>query len=102
MIKSGDVLAAAALVIGLIAIVHWRRHGRSLVECLGLRWDRRAAADLAVGVAIGAGVMVGIFGCELWAGGIVRRAGAAIGLPAWQTLLLMFIRAPEEELLNRS
>jgi len=103
MIKSGDVVAGAALVIGLIAIVHWRRQGRPLVECLGLHWDRRAAADLAIGLAIGACVMFGIFGCELWTGGIVRDAQATpFGVPAWQTLLLMFIRAPEEEILNRS
>lgn len=103
MIKSGDVVAAAALVIGLIAIFHWRRQGRSIVESLGLRWNRRSGADLMVGFAIGALVMLGIFGSELWTGGVQRGASTtAFGMPSWPTLLLLFVRAPEEEILNRS
>jgi membrane protease YdiL (CAAX protease family) len=103
MILTGIVVAAAAIVLGLLAITHWRRQRRSVVECLGLHWDRRSAADLLVGFTIAALVMTGIFACELWSGSISRGAvTAAPGMPSWQAALLMMFTAPEEELVNRS
>ena len=103
MILTGIVVAAAAVGFGWLAIRHWRSQGRSIIDSLGLRWDRRSTADLLVGFAIAALVMVGIFACEIWSGGILRGAMTAVnGMPSWKATLLMMFTAPEEEIVNRS
>jgi membrane protease YdiL (CAAX protease family) len=103
MILTGIVVAAAAVGFGWLAIRHWRSQGYSIIDCLGLRWDRRSSADLLVGFTIAALVMLGIFACEIWSGGITRAATSAVtGMPSWQATLLMMVTAPEEEIVNRS
>jgi hypothetical protein len=60
MVLTGLVIVAAAIFFGRLAIQHWRGQRRSIVECLGLQWDRRSATDLLVGFAITTLVMVAI------------------------------------------
>lgn len=105
MMLIGIAVAAAAIFFGWRAITHWRSQQRSIVECLGLRWDHRSAIDLSVGFTIAALVMLGIFACEFWSGGISLSRDAvteASGLSSWQAALLMMFTAPEEEIVNRS
>jgi Type II CAAX prenyl endopeptidase Rce1-like len=105
MILTGLVILAAAIFFGRLAIQHWRDQRRSLIECLGLRWDQRSATDLLVGLAITALVMLAIFACEMAGGGIARgpaTVAAEPGMPAWKATLTMLFAAPEEEIINRS
>jgi membrane protease YdiL (CAAX protease family) len=103
MILTGIVVATAAFGFGWLAIQRWRSQRRSIIDCLGLRWDRRSTADLLVGFAITALVMLAIFACEMATGSISRGpATAATGMPSWQATLFMMFAAPEEEIVNRS
>ncbi len=103
MILSGLIVLIAAVIFGVIAIRRWRSQGRSIVECLGFRWDRNSATDLFVGLAITTFVMLAIFACELASGSISREpVTAATGMSSWHAALLMLFAAPEEEIINRS
>ena len=82
MILTGIAVAAAAFGFAWFAIRRWRSQGRSIVDSLGLRWDHHSTIDLLVGLGIAGLVMLGIFACELWSGGISRKLmAAAAGMP---------------------
>jgi membrane protease YdiL (CAAX protease family) len=103
MILSGLVVLVAAVVFGVIAIRRWRSQGRSIIECLGLRWDRSSATDLLIGLAITTFVMLSIFACELASGSISREpVTVATAMSSWKSTLIMLFAAPEEEIINRS
>jgi uncharacterized protein len=103
MLLTGLTFLAATIIFGSIAIRRWRKQRRSIVECLGLRWDRRSAIDLLVGLGITTLVMLAIFACEMTSGSISRGpVTAPAPMPIWKATLLMLFGAPEEELINRS
>jgi uncharacterized protein len=102
MIVSGFVAIAMAAAFGAVAIRHWRSQGRSVIEGLGLRRDLQAALDLFAGLVITAIAMVGIFGCELALGAIVRSPNIVAAKPSiLQMTLFMSGSAVTEELVNR-
>jgi hypothetical protein len=103
MVITGIVVGVTAVILGWIAISHWRRQRLPIIEGLGLRWEHDSICDLLAGMAIAAFAMLGIFVSELWSGNISRGAiTAASGLSSWQATLLMIFTAPEEEFVNRS
>jgi membrane protease YdiL (CAAX protease family) len=58
------------LLLGIVAVVHWRRSGQSISRGLGFTFHRWSVGDLLVGLIITSIGMLGIFLAELAAGGI--------------------------------
>lgn len=58
-------MVVAALGLGLAAIVRARKAGASVLDLLGLRWNRLAPLDLVAGMAITALAIGGVFAAEL-------------------------------------
>jgi len=102
MIAVGCLTAATAVLLGRIAVRHWRAQGRAVGDSLGLRWDRASAVDLGAGLVIAAVAMAGIFGCELLQGAITYTAGTpAAAPPRLQVAVVGIVSACTEELVNR-
>lgn len=88
--------------LGLLALRRWSLHKCSFLEGLGLNWDRRAAVDGAVGIAIGALVVTGIYLCELAGGNISRTASIKTAHPAfWHAAPNVLASAAVEECVYR-
>jgi membrane protease YdiL (CAAX protease family) len=71
-------MVGAALGFGAHAIRRTRVQGQSILDMLGLRWNRLAAGDLAAGAAITACAMLAIFTVELALGAITLGAPPAV------------------------
>ncbi len=102
MLVSGLIASLMAAAFGTIAIRHWRSRGRSVIEGIGLRWDRFSVPELCAGLVITTIAMLGIFAGELLLGAISRSATVvAAKPPILQMTLVMTGSAVAEELVNR-
>ncbi|MGZ5834426.1 MAG: CPBP family glutamic-type intramembrane protease, partial [Telluria sp.] len=96
-------MVAAALGLGIAAIVRTRRAGGSVLDLMGLRWSAAAPRDLLAGMAITGAAMGGVLLAELGLGVITTSpAGPASlsGLLGLAALKLAFTF--KEELMMRS
>lgn len=90
------------LVLGVVAAVHWRRHGQSIRQGFGFTFHGWSLGDLGAGLLITFIGMVGIFLVELLLGGI-RIVGMQFDEVAITTALRdITVGAVTEELLYRS
>lgn len=95
-------MVVAAFGFGALAIRRTRAQHLSVLDMLGLRWNRLAAGDLAVGAAITGGAMLGIFLVELALGAITRGAAPASGAAALAISALAKLAATiKEEFIMR-
>lgn len=95
-------MVAAAFCFGMFAIQRTRRQRLSVLDMLGLRWNRLAAGDLSAGAAITASAMLGIFIVELALGAITRGTAppadaAAVAISALAKMAATF----KEEFIMR-
>jgi membrane protease YdiL (CAAX protease family) len=91
-----------ALILGIVAAVHWWRHGQSIRKGFGFTFHGWSLGDFAAGLLICFIGMVGIFLVELLLGS-VRIAGTQFDLASIRRALLLFtIGAVFEEVFFRS
>jgi membrane protease YdiL (CAAX protease family) len=86
-----------ASMCGVAAVGYWRRAQIPFWQGMGLRFDRRAWAEIGGGIAISTLVMGGIFGTE-WALGVLYVRGVQLPNLRWATRLpvLAFLAFVEE------
>jgi uncharacterized protein len=96
-------MVAAALGLGIAAIVRTRRAGGSVLDLMGLRWTAGALRDLLAGMAITGVAMLGVLLAELGLGVITTSPAAPaspLALLGLGALKLAFTF--KEELMMRS
>jgi membrane protease YdiL (CAAX protease family) len=102
MLLAGVVAVCLAMIFGRIAILHWRRQSRPLIDGLGLSWQRGSGADLLVGFVIAALVMTLIYISELYSGHISHQpVAASTGPSSWRATLILMFTSLEEECVFR-
>jgi membrane protease YdiL (CAAX protease family) len=94
---TGFIMNLVASMCGVAAVGHWRRAQIHFWQGMGLRFDRRAWAEIGGGIAISALVMGGIFGAE-WALGVLNVRSVQFPDLRWATRLpvLAFLAFVEE------